>query len=315
MRCCEPEKENPDSAATEIGVQDGIKGLQNRVERYGRGKKNALAVADFMAEQDNVHLSRAEPSLRSCGSYLLFSHFFTVDQVKLTAAKTCNRHLLCQFCAMRRGAKFMESYDKRLQVILSENPLLRLFLVTLTVKDGPDLRERFNHLQASLRELWKQKHRGRVFSPLAGVAGAVWSTEIKHGANSGLWHPHTHMLVLAESLPTENVRDGTLGAMSAAWHNITRDSFMVDVRPISQDDPRSGFAEVFKYAVKAEDKLPQVACETFLTLRSRRLIGSAGLFRGVPEPVDLLDDTEALEGLPYLQFLYRFTSGGYALQS
>ena len=42
--------------------------------------------------------------------------------------------------------------------------------------------------------------------------------------------------------------------LSREWHEITGDSFIVDVRPISQDDPVSGFIEVFKYAVKFSDQ-------------------------------------------------------------
>ena len=98
-----------------------------------------------------------------------------------------------------------------------------------------------------------RKHRGRG-SPLDGVAGAVWSYEVKRGAGSGKWHPHLHMVVLAEYLPSEDYQEGTLGALSAAWHNITGDSFMVNVKPISQEEPASGFIEVFKYAVKFSEQ-------------------------------------------------------------
>lgn len=40
----------------------------------------------------------------------------------------------------------------------------------------------------------------------------------------------------------------TLSKLSQEWHQLTGDSFIVDVRPFRQDDIASGFAEVFKYA-------------------------------------------------------------------
>ena len=134
----------------------------------------------------------------ACGDYLLFRHFFTVDKVKLHAAQFCKAHLLCPLCAIRRGAKALAAYLERWEAIRLQQPTLRPFLVTLTVKDGPDLAERFAHLHKAQRELWKRKH--RIYeSSLDGVEGAVWSYEIKRGQGSGLWHPHLHMIALAGS--------------------------------------------------------------------------------------------------------------------
>lgn len=79
--------------------------------------------------------------------------------------------------------------------------------MTLTVKNGDDLAERFKHLHGAQRELWKRRQRGRG-SVLDGVVGAVWSYEVKRGDNSGQWHPHLHMIALAESNPARSVCRG-----------------------------------------------------------------------------------------------------------
>ena len=181
-------------------------------------------------------------------------------------------------------------------------------MVTLTVKDGPDLAERFKHLQKSQHELWKRKGRRRG-SSLDGVQGAVWSYEFKRGKNSGLWHPHLHMIALAENMPDAK-------KLADEWRNITGDSFIVDVRPISEEDPVSGFVEVFKYAVKFSDQPKEDTIHAFEVLKGKRLLASAGCFRGVPEPDDLGDDTDDLEGLPYVRLFYRYLSaGGYSLEN
>ena len=298
----DPQKENPDSLAGETGVQ-GIEALPAKVSRYGKAKKGALDIANYMATIPQHQAMGAK--VQACGDYLVFRHYYTVDKVRLHGASLCKKHLLCPLCAIRRGAKSLKAYLDRFEVIRAAKPHLKPFLVTLTVKDGDDLEERFKHLHKSQRALWMRKNRGRG-SVLDNVEGAVWSYEIKRGANSGKWHPHLHMIALSESIPDQE-------ELAAEWHNITGDSFIVDVRPISQDDPASGFVEVFKYAVKFSDQPPEDTVHAWQTLAGKRLLGSAGCFRGVEVPEGLLDDSEGFEGLPYIQLFYRYLPAGYSL--
>jgi hypothetical protein len=299
----DPERENPSELPLE-GVSDGVEALPKRIDRYGKAKKSALDIADYMETLPD-HQATAR-RLKACGDYLVFRHYYTVDRVKLHGASLCMKHLLCSLCAIRRGAKYLKAYLVRFQVLQEQNPKLNAYLVTLTVKDGADLAERFKHLFNSQRELWHRKHRGRG-SVLDGVAAAVWSYEVKRGQGSGLYHPHLHMIALAESMPDQV-------QLSSEWHNITGDSFIVDVRPISQEDPASGFIEVFKYAVKFSEQSPADTVHAWVILASKRLIGSAGLFRGVVVPESLLDDSEGLEDLPYITMFYRYLRGaGYSL--
>jgi hypothetical protein len=303
MRPGDPKRENPSELQLE-GVPDGIEALPKRIDRYGKAKKGALDVADYMETIPKHQAMGAK--VKGCGDYLIFRHYFTVDRVKLHGASLCRKHLLCPLCAIRRGAKSLAAYLQRWEVIHASNPALKAYLITLTVKDGDDLKERFNHLQKSQRELWMRKHRGRVSSPLVGVVGAVWSYEVKRGKNSGSWHPHLHMIALAETMPDAF-------ALSAEWHNITGDSFIVDVRPISQEDPASGFVEVFKYAVKFSDQCPADTVHAWVTLAGKRLLQPAGAFVGVEVPENLLDDSEGFEGLPYVALFYCYLPGGFSL--
>ena len=298
----EPKRENPEQVELD-GVSEGIGALPKRVDRYGKAKNGALDVADYM-ETLPEHQATAR-RVKSCGDYLVFRHYYTVDLVRLHGASLCMKHLLCPLCAIRRGAKYLKAYLVKFQVLQEQNPNLKAYLVTLTVKDGADLQERFRHLFKSQHELWKRKKRGRG-SVLDGVAGAVWSYEVKRGKGSGAWHPHLHMIALAEVQPDQEL-------LASEWHNITGDSFVVDVRPISQEDPASGFVEVFKYAVKFSEQEPADTVHAWVTLASKRLIGSAGLFRGVEVPDDLLDDLEGLDDLPYVTLFYRYLrSSGYS---
>jgi hypothetical protein len=298
------QKENPDSVAAEIGVE-GIEALPKRVERYGKAKNGALDTAEYMSACTKHQAMAAK--VQGCGDYLLFRHYVTIDTVRLHGAQFCKKHLLCPLCAIRRGAKALAAYLQRWEVIQAQKPGLLPFLVTLTVKDGPDLGERFKHLHKSQRELWMRKHRRRG-SVLDGVEGAVWSYEVKRGQGSGVWHPHLHMIALSETLPDAQ-------ELAREWHEITGDSFIVDVRPISQEDPVSGFIEVFKYAVKFSDQEPADTVHAWETLGGKRLLASSGCFRGVVVPDELTDDCSQYEGLPFMDLLYRFTRAGYSLQA
>lgn len=242
--------------AEEFGA-DGIEALPKRVDRYGKAKKGALDVAEFIGAhvegQEKLHQRLSE-----CGDYLAFRHYFTIDTVRLHGASFCMKHLLCPLCAIRRGSKALKAYLDRWEVIQGEKTALRPFLVTLTVRNGDDLAERFRHLHAGQRELWKRRQRGRG-SVLDGVVGAVWSYEVKRGQNSGDWHPHLHMIALAEVEPSQE-------RLSREWHDITGDSFVVDVRPIT-GDPVEGFLEVFKYAVKFSDQPPADTWHAYSVLK------------------------------------------------
>jgi hypothetical protein len=303
MKRDDPEIENPEQLALD-GVSEGIEALPKRIDKYGKAKKTALDVVNYMVSLPD-HQATTE-RLSKCGDYLVFRHYWTVDKVRLHGARLCGKSLLCQLCAIRRGSKALKAYADRWEIIHAEKPHLLPFLVTLTVKDGPDLKERFKHLHKGQRELWKQKQRGRG-SPFDGIEGAVWSYEIKRGSGSGLWHPHLHMIALAETAPDAF-------ELAKEWKNITGDSFIVHVTPIDQKDPISGFMEVFKYAVKFSDQPPADTVHAWLTLATKRLLGSSGCFRGVVVPESLLDDPEGLGELPYITLFYRYLHGaGYSL--
>ena len=237
--------------------------------------------------------------------------YYTVGKVRLHAAQFCKKHLLCPLCAIRRGAKQVKAYLDRLQVIQSENKGLRASLLTLTVKDGEDLGERFRHLTNSFRRL-----QGARRSYLAGkgphvelakVLGAVGSYEFKRGKNSGLWHPHVHMVVLHRD-------DFDLVKFAREWKATTGDSHILDVTPFhDQEDPVTGFLEVFKYALKFSDMPLADNWQGYETLSGKRLVFSFGLFWGVQVPEDLTD--EQLDDLPFIEELYRFVFGaGYSLE-
>lgn len=279
--------------------------LGERIARYGQAHTRSVAMLDHLQGIESEPSAKAAASLATCGNYLHFREYYTVGKVRLHNATFCKQHLICPLCAIRRGAKALGAYLARWQVIQGERPELRPYLLTLTVKNGDDLEERQNHLTSSLRKLLDQRRnfnagsRGHPWTELCKAQGGVYTLELTNKGKG--WHPHAHMIVLAASEPCQE-------ALSAEWHRITGDSFIVDCRPIT-GDPSEGFMEVFKYAVKFSDLSLQNNWQAAQVLKGKRLLNSFGLFRGVEIPKSLLD--EPLDGLPYWDRFYRFLQGEY----
>ena len=63
--------------------------------------------------------------------------------------QTCQQHLLCPFCAALRASKSMQKYMDRIIQVMKENKKLKPVMITFTVKNGADLKERFYHLMGS----------------------------------------------------------------------------------------------------------------------------------------------------------------------
>jgi hypothetical protein len=299
-------------ADSETGL--GFESLQSRLQRYGAGKMRALDMAKYITEIYNIKQnSVGKPSenkklatkLEGCANYLVFKRYLTADEVRLHAANFCKKHLLCPFCAMRRGAKYLQVYKQRLDVVLAENPKLHAFMVTLTVKDGENLLERFTHLRKALKRYQEQRRnalKGQRHVEYAKALGGVMSIEIKRGKNSGLWHPHVHMIWLCNDVPSAS-------QLSKEWLELTGDSYIVDVREFYGESVVDGFLEVFKYALKFSDMELADNWEAFQTLKAKRLVDNFGLFRGVQVPDDLADDDIDDE---FVLLLYRFIRGsGY----
>jgi hypothetical protein len=273
-------------------------GLEARLQRYGSARENALKFRRYLVEQREDKLADA---LGECGNYATFRDYFTIGQTRLAKMCTCKKHLLCPLCAIRRGAKALRVYLARVECLLAAENALQPFLVTLTVKNGPDLAERQRHLANSLRLLHRRRSRNNTASEVLKASSAVWSYELTNRGNG--WHPHVHAIWLCKEAPDmHKLRD--------EWHAITGDSFMVDVRPVDMADPIGGFLEVFKYALKFSDLADPERLHAYKTLRGKRLQDSFGELRGLD--VEPSESDELIDDLPYIERMFHFVQGvGY----
>jgi len=138
-------------------------------------------------------------------------------------------------------------------------------MVTATVQDGEDLRERLNHLVESWQNFRRMgqkrpiKRKGVTVGYKKGtgefskVCAALSHVEIKRGARSGKWHPHLHALVFTDSpfdystwkeeelkkglkVPKAPIEFGgrqvASSRISRQWLKATGDSMGIDISPL-----------------------------------------------------------------------------------
>ena len=278
----------------------GIKGMPEKLKRYSTARLRALEMTEYCNIQQNVKMSN---KLANCANYLVFRHYFQIDEVRLHAAQFCKKHLLCPMCAIRRGAKMLKAYLEKYQQVSGKFPGLFPYLVTLTVKNGDDLAERMQHLRASMRKMTQQRRdalKGQSFVEFAKSAGGFHSIEVTNRGNG--WHPHVHMIWLCNGKPNQVL-------LSKEWETITGDSYIVDVRPLH--DPVEGFLDVCTYALKFSDLSLADNYRAFEVMSGMRLIDAHGILRGVQIPDSLLDDI--LENEPFLELFYRYIAGSYRM--
>lgn len=303
-----PEKTNPltpDSLAAE-GEGGGDRNLAARLGRYGTGKARAHEMAGYCLKAKEQKLSE---KLYRCGGYLHFREWVDHgNKLTLHRGYFCQMPLLCPLCAIRRGGKMLRRYVERAAFIARTH---ELWLVTLTVKNGPELQERYEHLKASLRKLRERAKKG--YGAFAAADGALWSTEFTKSAHG--WHPHVHM-VWAVPKGLQSIAWGEGSQLRADWHAITGDSFITHAERIdtsNEEQLLKGFCEVLKYALKFSSLDLADNFDAYKTLKGKRLVSSSGIWWGLELPEDARLEDDALDG-PFIEIVYRYAgSQGYVL--
>ena len=289
-------------------MKDFLKGLSQEIPAsLPDGGRN------ISSEREDA--KRMSSELSGCANYLVFNNYYTIEEIRLSKTITCKRHLLCPFCAARRATKQVEKNGDRIRKVLEENKNLIPVMITLTVKNGDDLQERYEHIKKSFAKLNQKRKdaiRGKTETEFSKVQGSMFSYEVTNKGNG--WHPHIHMIALLDDFIDQ-------GKLSREWEAITKDSKIVDIRKITSKtgdtlDISSGLLEVFKYALKFSDLDLELTWEAYRTLKGKRLLGSLGnLYGSNMEPVSMLDDI--LDDLPYLEMFYKYSKhlGSYELKT
>lgn len=259
--------------------------------------------------EESIKATKAAQKLLTCGNFLLFKNFYTINEVKLSKFIACSQHLLCPFCAGIRASKAIQKYTERVDEVLKKNRKLKPVLITFTVKNGSDLAKTSAHLMKSFRTLMERRRdylkKGRGFNEFCKINGAMYSYENTFNNETKEWNVHLHMFALLDDWIIQS-------ELSEYWHSITGDSYVVDIRRIKKEKGlgySKAAAEVCKYALKFGDLSVENTWEAFKALKGKRLSGAFGSLYGVKIPENLADELPEDKDLPYLEMLYKFVYG------
>jgi hypothetical protein len=141
---------------------------------------------------------------------------------------------------------------------LSEGREIRFITLTLRINNAP-LGEQVTRLMRCFARL-----RRRVLWSKTQCGGVAF-LELKRRPYNHTWHPHVH--IISEGVFVE-MRD-----LSKAWHEITGDSFIVDIRECKSSGHAAWYAA--KYSGKAVhngvENDPEMLDEAIQALKGRRL--------------------------------------------
>lgn len=230
-----------------------------------------------------------ENRFRSCGAYARVQRD-KADPDHLRIVGSCCRDRFCVPCANARSRLIANN----LRGFLKSPPYR---FVTLTLKsDDESLADLIDLLLGSFRKLrhlrwWKER-----------VVGGVGFVEVKYYAAKQRWHPHIHLIVEGTYLDSQELR--------AHWWRITKQSFVVDVRPIP--DTERTLRYVTKYASKPLGNSflnrPKQLDEAITALGGRRLCHVFGTWQGL-KLYTVTDDTEWVDVCSLADFLATVKAG------
>ena len=306
----ESKKENPKPVlilADELVTGwDSTSQLDKRLESFSSLKHKGIEFIEWAAEtgvaMQDPKSKKIFTRLIDCGQYLIFRQYQLQKRSRLIGACSCKLHLLCPFCASRRGVKHSMAYKEKVEHLKQEtNNNFDLVFITFTVKNGESLDERFSHLKNSMRRLLvqrtnQQRSKGTHKTEMFKLSGGVFAYEFKRGEGSEDWHPHIHMLALLPKASKINIEN-----LKAEWLSLTNDSHVINIK--YADD--SAYLEVFAYALKFSEMTHSDRWFAYNLLTRERLISSFGDLRGVQLPENELDEPLD-QNEPFLDILYRF---------
>lgn len=250
-------------------------------------------------------------------------------RIDIHNANYCHNPVVCPVCAdrvsKRRKAIFSDPIKRAVRKF-AVNPACGdwkqeypqgytgVYMATATIKDGPNLKERIDILQDSLKRMRKygQKRKGeRSQGEWSKVQAGISNVEMKIGSGSGLWHVHSHFLLFTDSpinirskeseyfIRKENGEKIPLSKFNYEWYTATKgEGINFDVRPIDfksnvngiecktfEESVEAQAAEIIKYSAQLSAKkgtgILSAAQYTELIQRrgNRRLFNALGLLR------------------------------------
>ena len=225
--------------------------------RFMAGKEKEYAAT--LAAYEEIYKSPSNQHLYGithCRTYATLKRDFVSGDVKVFGDSCRDRW--CPMCAGQKA-----SYAKDQTEIYIKSLKAPRFL-TLTLRNNESsLKHQITFLQQSFSKL-----RTRAFWK-KNVTGGIWFLQVKRGKNSGLWHPHLHILLDGNYLEQ--------GRLSELWEQVTFGSPVVDIRRIYNFESAATYVSRYVARPARMSDMPQHdRIEVIKALFRKRLCGTFG---------------------------------------
>lgn len=214
------------------------------------------ATAQLYDDVDDREYSEYWFSLRSCRTDAWFA--VSIKSRHVAVLSNACRLRWCPLCSRAKARLISSSVSEWLKSF--RNPKI----LTLTLRHSNDsLDKQVTRLYAAFQVL---RRRGLLKK---NCNGGIWFFQVKLSEKTGQWHPHLHCLLESAFLPHK--------VLKAAWHEITGDSDVVDIRVIY--DPKKAADYVARYAARPAQLASLNRGErlqVYDALKGRRLAGKWG---------------------------------------
>jgi len=262
----------------ETNVQNPLPSSYKRykLEKYAAEYEATLEA--YLSFNDPDSDKKAE-NLRGCSSHAYFTRHCHTGQVRVIA--TSCRLRWCPICSNRKRAYMSRAVEA--WITSRKHPKFVTF--TLSHSDTP-LIEQIEKLYGCWRKFKRRSFFKKHFQ------GGVWFFQCHKSDTDSLWHPHLHVCTCGPFIQVPR--------LSNEWRKCTKDSFIVDVRSISNAQKAGEY--VARYASRPgnlSDHCVSDQQELICAMFNRRICGQWGAARGLKLTPPKIEDKDLWHRIGY----------------
>ena len=271
-----------------LRLYDTTERLKNQGEEPVKGltarKKENIMLADIAKRAGCEDI---EKRLRSCGSMPVIGIHKETGERGIVSMYHCHVRL-CPMCEWARARANYARLSAALNLIREEEPGLVPCFLTLTLKNvsAVDLRATISHMGRSFNRLMK-------YRDLRCVQGYWRALEVTRNRDTGMYHPHLHVLLLMEpGYASKGKAYIKHGKFVDLWRKALREGYdpSVKIQRVGYgkdaEIEHKAVLEVCKYTVKGSDMFQgsdklqaRIFDELRFALMGLRFVGAGGVIK------------------------------------
>lgn len=258
--------------------------------------KKVLAIAQPGPERK--YIKGLIETVESCGHFIYCVECKSCSCKHFSGYSRCkSRH--CIPCSRTKSIIWLARIMPVLKKWMDDGNYISM--LNFSIRDSADLDGNIKKLYQTWRNFNHDHDTRKIFKDR--LKGGLRSLEVKIGANSGLWHPHLHCMVMQPGGEYEK----DYYWIKSKWESLTGDDTSVWIKKVSSsEDLLKSVCETLKYIIKPDVRVyddAELYKQLILTLRGVRQVNTWGLLRGLTK--DDVADYEAESDKKLADFVCR----------